>query len=62
MELLIGRRLEKNECVHHKDHDRQNNSPENLELVLRGSHSSEHRKNDIKNRKRGADGKWLGRI
>lgn len=31
MEGLIGRKLESHEHVHHKDHDRSNNDPSNLE-------------------------------
>lgn len=33
MEGMIGRRLIKGEVVHHKDKNRLNNSPENLELI-----------------------------
>lgn len=43
MEQMIGRYLEPNEVVHHKDEDITNNHPENLELMSRGAHSSLHR-------------------
>ena len=33
MSQIIGRPLEKWEHIHHKDNNRANNSPENLELV-----------------------------
>lgn len=58
IENAIGRRLAKDECVHHKDHNRQNNSIENLELVKRGEHSKLHRKLDVKTFKRDLAGKF----
>lgn len=42
MEQLLGRKLDRREQVHHKDHDRQNNSPENLELTTIGQHMRDH--------------------
>jgi 5-methylcytosine-specific restriction endonuclease McrA len=30
-------------CVHHKDHDRTNQAPENLELLCKRCHQVEHR-------------------
>lgn len=57
MEEKIGRKLHKDECVHHIDGNRSNNSPDNLMLMKRGEHSSLHRKKEIK------DGKMLfGRV
>lgn len=44
MESIIGRRLNKNECVHHKDRNRSNNSPDNLQLMTRSAHTALHRK------------------
>jgi hypothetical protein len=58
MELHIGRRIEKGEAVHHKDHNRQNNSLENLELVKHGDHSSLHRHEDMHRRRRDARGRF----
>jgi len=60
MELKIGRRILSTECVHHKDHNRKNNSLENLILMLRSEHSKLHRKKDAKNFKRDKRGRWLG--
>lgn len=42
-ERVIGRRLQPGEVVHHRDHDKQNNSPENLQVVTRAGHGVEHR-------------------
>lgn len=59
METLLQRRLEKNECVHHKDHNRQNNLPENLEVVIRGAHSKHHRALDSHRFQRDAKGRYV---
>ncbi len=45
MEKIIGRYLLPNEVVHHKDDDRQNNGPDNLELF---SDNGEHLKKTLK--------------
>lgn len=46
-EEKIGRRLKKGELVHHIDHDKQNNKPENLEIVASiAEHRFQHRKKD----------------
>lgn len=58
MELKIGRRILPDECVHHKDHNRQNNEIENLELMKRSHHSSQHRQKDCHNFKRDNLGKF----
>lgn len=42
MENLIGRMLTDEEIVHHKDHNKKNNSIENLQLMERRSHSQMH--------------------
>jgi len=42
IERAIGRELMSHECVHHKDHNRANNSIENLELMSRSEHSRLH--------------------
>lgn len=47
IELIIGRRILPNECVHHIDHNRQNNSFENLKLLTRSNHSKQHRREDV---------------
>lgn len=41
-EKMLGRKLKSNECVHHIDEDRQNNSPENLQVMTRAEHSAHH--------------------
>jgi hypothetical protein len=47
MEQHIGRKLNKNECVHHIDGDRSNNDIGNLMLMTIGEHSRLHRKKEI---------------
>lgn len=42
MEKMIGRFLESNEVVHHKDGNRLNNSPENLHLFSENRHHLAH--------------------
>src|SRR5215213_3644840 len=42
MELILGRRLENWEHVHHKDGNRLNNSPDNLEVVNGREHNRAH--------------------
>lgn len=44
MENKIGRRLNNNEIVHHKDHIKTNNNPDNLEIMSLSEHSSYHAK------------------
>lgn len=42
MEQKIGRPLRPDEAVHHKNHDRADNRPDNLELKSRSEHNREH--------------------
>jgi len=41
-ELMLGRPLREDEVVHHRDHDKQNNLPENLEVMTDFEHRSLH--------------------
>lgn len=43
MEEFLGRALEPNEIVHHRDGNKENNSLENLELTNRREHIEHHR-------------------
>lgn len=43
-EIKIGRPLKKDEVVHHKDRNKANNNPDNLEVMTRGEHTALHRK------------------
>lgn len=61
VELAIGRRLESDECVHHVDHDKQNNDLANLQLVKRGEHSAAHRAEDHHLRERDALGRFASK-
>lgn len=42
MEQYLGRKLRKDEVVHHKDGNKRNNDIENLVLMSRSEHSREH--------------------
>ncbi len=51
-EQMLGRRLDKQEIVHHRDHNKKNNHPDNLEVLPnRAHHCRAHAKNDISKRK-----------
>ena len=52
MEEKLGRRLNSDEVVHHKDGNKLNNDISNLEVMSRGDHSRFHRKKDIENGKK----------
>ena len=43
VENRLGRLLSKSEIVHHKDHDKKNNSIENLEVLTQSEHARLHR-------------------
>ena len=44
MEQVLKRKLLPTEIVHHKDGDKLNNHPDNLEVTTNAKHSSEHTK------------------
>jgi HNH endonuclease len=58
IELQIGRRISRNECVHHRDGNRQNNDLANLDLMTRSAHSKLHRAKDVRTFKRSQDGRF----
>lgn len=55
MEWKLGRRLTKEEIVHHKDGDPFNNHPDNLEILA----ADIHNKITAAARKKGQDGRFL---
>lgn len=57
MEKEIGRKLNENEVVHHKDGDHTNNDKENLEIVDRSDHASYHA---VTVEKVGVECEWCG--
>lgn len=42
--LKLGRPLRKGEVVHHRDEDKTNNHPDNLDVQSRGGHTAAHNK------------------
>lgn len=51
VERMIGRHLTKDECVHHINHIRDDNRPENLKLMTKAEHMSMHMKERHANRR-----------
>jgi hypothetical protein len=47
MEQILRRRLVRGEIVHHKDGNRQNNQPDNLELFVKHGHPNGVRASDL---------------
>lgn len=44
MEIILGRKLDTDECVHHKDGNKLNSDPNNLEIINRSDHTIFHNK------------------
>lgn len=60
METKLGRKLSKEEVVHHIDGNKTNNSLDNLQLMTRSEHSSHHAKENYKSRKINNKGQFKG--
>lgn len=59
-ERLLGRRLKEGEIVHHKNGDKTDNRPENIEVCpSRFSHKVEHRKVGLSLRKPGESNPFI---
>ena len=52
LEDKIGRLLTNDEVAHHKNGDKQDNRPENLELMTFSKHSSHHAKERLRNERK----------
>ena len=52
MEQYLGRKLNSNEVVHHKDGNKLNNNISNLQVMTKSEHSKLHREEEIKNGKK----------
>lgn len=59
MESLIGRKLNKDEVVHHKNECKTDNNISNLELMTRSEHSILHAKMNTKIRNRNSLGQYI---
>jgi hypothetical protein len=58
MEQRIGRRLSPDECVHHIDENKTNNSDENLAFMTKAAHSRLHRLTECNSRRRSHNGRF----
>lgn len=47
MEEILGRKLTKDEIVHHKNENKKDNRPENLEVMTRKEHTKMHFPNGV---------------
>ena len=58
-ERTLERKLVKGEVVHHKDLNRYNNSPLNLQVMTRSEHATLHAKLNISSRRRDEKGRLI---
>lgn len=59
MEGVMGRKLNKNECVHHKDGNRSNNAIDNLRVMTRSDHAKLHGKENNFHKSRDQRGRYI---
>jgi hypothetical protein len=59
IEKQLGRKLHKNEVVHHKNENRSDNRLENLQLMTRAEHSGLHHKEIAKRQARDNKGNFI---
>ena len=60
-EMVIRRELLPGEVVHHKNSDRTDNRPENIEVLTRAEHSRRHMKEYWARRRGGGDANEIQR-
>lgn len=58
MEQYLGRPLNRNEHVHHRDENKSNNDISNLEVLSISEHMSHHANENLHNRRRNKNGTW----
>ena len=58
METHLQRMLQKGECIHHIDENKQNNAIENLVIMTRSEHAQLHALNAASKRERDENGKF----
>lgn len=61
-EKTLGRYLYPGEITHHKNGKRDDDRPENIEVMTKGKHTSFHNKNREKNRRRNTLGQYIAEV